>query len=69
MSKETFVISLEAGSHYICTCGYSQNGPYCDGSHKGTAFKPLVLELESPQMIEISDWKPAQSQPLASSSF
>lgn len=65
MSQETFVISLEPGTHYLCACGRSQNAPYCNGSHKGTAFKPLVLELESPQTIEISDFQP-QPQPFAS---
>jgi len=23
-----------------CTCGRSKNAPYCDGSHKGTEFRP-----------------------------
>jgi CDGSH-type Zn-finger protein len=68
MSQDSFVLSLPPGTHYICSCGRSQNGPHCDGSHKGTAFNPLVLELESPQTVEISDWKPAQPQPFTSSS-
>lgn len=24
-----------------CTCGLSRKQPWCDGSHKGTGFKPL----------------------------
>lgn len=45
---------LEAGVHWICTCGQSNNYPYCNGSHKGTGLQPLALELEAPQTLEIS---------------
>ena len=26
---------------YWCTCGLSKKQPWCDGSHRGTGFKPL----------------------------
>ena len=29
--------------YYYCTCGYSKKQPFCDGSHKGTSFKPLIF--------------------------
>ena len=29
--------------YYYCTCGYSEKQPFCDGSHKGTSFKPLAF--------------------------
>lgn len=29
--------------YYYCTCGRSKKQPFCDGSHKGTGFKPLVF--------------------------
>ena len=36
---------LKAGEKiFWCACGLSQNQPYCDGSHKGTGFKPHVHE-------------------------
>lgn len=32
---------LEKGKTYhFCTCGNSEDGVLCDGSHKGTDFKP-----------------------------
>ncbi len=55
MSEQTSAIALDAGTYYLCSCGRSKNVPYCDGSHKGTSFEPFVLELESPQKVEISD--------------
>src|SRR5690349_17566300 len=36
------LVTLRAGRTYFwCTCGRSNNQPFCDGSHKGTAFEPL----------------------------
>lgn len=55
-SREPFVLPLDAGTYWICSCGQSKNAPYCDGSHKGTPFQPTALELEAPQTIVISDW-------------
>lgn len=53
-SQPVITLQLEAGTHWLCTCGYSQNTPYCNGAHKGTEFQPLALELDAPQTIEIS---------------
>ena len=29
--------------YFFCTCGHSENQPFCDDSHKGTPFKPKVF--------------------------
>ena len=35
-------IAVEAGkSYWWCACGRSKSQPFCDGSHKGTAFSPV----------------------------
>ena len=40
-------VELEKGKKYFwCTCGYSKNQPFCDGSHKGTEFQPLQVTAE-----------------------
>lgn len=48
-SKKTFSpieVQLEAGKQYYwCTCGRSQSQPFCDGSHKNTAFTPKALSV------------------------
>ncbi len=36
-------VEVEAGKTYKwCACGRSRTQPFCDGSHKGTAFTPVV---------------------------
>jgi len=45
--KEPVAVELEAGKTYFwCACGKSANQPFCDGSHKGTAFEPLKFTAE-----------------------
>ena len=40
--RRPITIMLEAGkSYWWCACGRSKSQPFCDGSHKGTAFTPV----------------------------
>ena len=36
-------IEVQAGkSYWWCACGRSKTQPFCDGSHKGSAFSPIA---------------------------
>ncbi|MBY6196215.1 glutamate synthase-related protein [Vibrio hangzhouensis] len=37
----------EGQEYYFCACGRSNNQPFCDGSHKGTEFKPQRFSADS----------------------
>ncbi|MEH6345561.1 MAG: glutamate synthase-related protein [Bermanella sp.] len=40
-------VELTKGEEYhFCTCGRSQKQPFCDGSHKGTEFKPMGFKAD-----------------------
>ena len=40
-------VELEEGKeYYFCSCGRSSNQPFCDGTHKGTDFKPKAFTAE-----------------------
>ncbi|MSU65038.1 MAG: CDGSH iron-sulfur domain-containing protein [Opitutus sp.] len=43
--KSPYVLGMKPGTYYWCTCGGSKNQPFCDGSHKGTAFAPQKVEI------------------------
>ncbi len=34
--------------YYWCSCGMSDKQPFCDGSHKNTAFQPFEFTFEEP---------------------
>jgi CDGSH iron-sulfur domain-containing protein 3 len=45
--KGPFPVEVEAGKTYFwCACGRSAKQPFCDGSHKGTDFRPIAYKAE-----------------------
>ncbi|MGD9569599.1 MAG: CDGSH iron-sulfur domain-containing protein [Sedimentibacter sp.] len=46
-NKSPIPVELKKGeAYYYCTCGRSSNQPFCDGSHKGTSFKPQEFKAD-----------------------
>jgi CDGSH-type Zn-finger protein len=45
--KSPYVLDNQAGDYFWCACGKSANQPFCDGSHKGSEYRPLKTNLES----------------------
>jgi len=43
--KKPYVVELEPGTYWWCSCGKSSSQPFCDGSHQGTDFTPVALEI------------------------
>lgn len=56
--KQPAAVDLEAGKNYAwCACGESSNQPFCDGSHKGSAFSPLVFKAEESKTVYLCQCK------------
>jgi CDGSH-type Zn-finger protein/mannose-6-phosphate isomerase-like protein (cupin superfamily) len=42
-----YYFEVKAGQRYLwCACGRSATQPFCDGSHAGSAFKPVLFEAK-----------------------
>ena len=61
-------LELEAGTYLFCQCGYSKNQPFCDGSHHGTNFKPLVFEMKQKQRVKLCTCKLTSKAPYCDNS-
>ena len=47
-----FAIEVKANEvKAFCMCGLSNNGPFCDGSHKSTAITPKVVSFDEDKKI------------------
>jgi len=46
-----YVLSAHPGTFFWCSCGQSQGQPFCDGSHKGSGFSPLKVDLTEAKAV------------------
>jgi len=64
-----FPVDVEAGKTYWwCACGRSRSQPFCDGSHKGTAFQPLAWEAKESGRVWFCGCKQTAGAPLCDGS-
>ena len=47
------VLDLEPGVYHWCSCGKTQNQPFCDGSHEGTTFLPIEFKIEEKAKVTL----------------
>ncbi len=61
--KGPYVMDVEPGNFFWCTCGQSANQPFCDGSHKDTGFTPLKVEITESKKVAFCGCKHSGSKP------
>lgn len=67
--KEPYAVEVEEGKSYFwCACGRSKSQPFCDGSHKGTAFTPVKYTAEASKKVFFCGCKHTGNPPLCDGS-
>lgn len=54
--------------YWWCACGKSKSQPFCDGSHKGSQFKPLQYTATETRTLWFCICKKTGNQPLCDGS-
>ena len=54
---------LEGKTYYWCSCGQSKKQPFCDASHKGTTFRPVVYKATETTKVYFCGCKSTSKQP------
>ena len=44
--KRPYMLNGKKKRYAWCACGKSDKQPFCDGSHKGTDFSPIIVDYE-----------------------
>jgi CDGSH-type Zn-finger protein len=57
--KKPAVVDLQPGEYWWCACGKSSSQPFCDGSHKGTEFRPVRFEVAEARKAALCNCKHA----------
>lgn len=64
-----FAVEVKAGKTYFwCACGRSSTQPFCDGSHKETAFAPVRYRAEDSRKLFFCGCKRSGKAPLCDGS-
>ncbi len=62
-------VEVEAGrTYWWCACGKSANQPFCDGSHRGSAFAPLRFEAACSERVWLCACKRSADAPFCDGS-
>jgi CDGSH-type Zn-finger protein len=67
--RQPIEIAVEPGkSYWWCACGRSKKQPFCDGSHKGTAFSPIEWKAAASEQAWFCACKRTARQPMCDGS-
>lgn len=67
-AKEPIIKTLDPNTYHWCTCGKSKGQPFCDGSHKDTAFTPLAFEIAEQKKVALCQCKRTNTPPFCDGS-
>jgi CDGSH-type Zn-finger protein len=59
---------MAPGTYYWCACGGSKDQPFCDGSHKGTGFSPVKVDIAVARKVAFCGCKHTKGPPFCDGS-
>jgi CDGSH-type Zn-finger protein len=66
--KFPIVQDAAAGTVWWCSCGQSKAQPFCDGSHKGSGFTPMKVEIGQIKKVAWCACKHSSNKPFCDGS-
>ncbi len=67
--KEPYLVDVVAGKTYWwCACGLSKKQPFCDGSHRTTAYEPMAFKATETTTVELCGCKQTGTGPFCDGS-
>jgi len=66
--KSPIVQQTKAGTYFWCSCGRSKSQPFCDGSHKGSSFGPMKVEITAAKTVAWCGCKHSKNAPFCDGS-
>ena len=62
-------VEFEEGKVYAwCSCGLSENQPYCDGKHSGTEYRPTIEKADASETKYMCTCKQTSNGPFCDGS-
>ena len=66
--KSPYVQEMAPGKYAWCACGKSANQPFCDGSHRGSGFNPVITEITESKTVSWCGCKHTDNPPFCDGS-
>ena len=62
-SRTPYVLDVKPGAYAWCACGRSKKQPYCDGSHAGSGFTPVIATIDTAKKVAWCGCKHSGTKP------
>jgi CDGSH-type Zn-finger protein len=63
VGKKPIILEMEPGTYWWCTCGKSENEPFCYGAHQNLGLLPLEVKIEEKKRVAWCTCKQTKKKP------